>query len=398
MTVSSINLQTGNLLSGSNVDIRRDDLYTGTAPVITNTQQAGSTIASAQKWTPAPVALTGGDKTFDFEYLGAGSFTNGTIAPDPSYVLPLSRYPNTYASGQTNWAVGFQFYGQIFEVKYKWISAATQYRLTINGRKVTDLTQATGGSVAGSSNVLKFDLGSVAVWNIRFDFTTMPFGGIFTGPNDMLFNPLPSQRVAVLGDSISDGSAQNTGAGVGTWVYRYARLSNISDIWNQSRGGTGYVTAGSFAPLPARVPGDITPYQPDTVIMFAGFNDGTTDPAALRALQVAHKATVDLIRGTVPGVNLVCVGYWNPSATVGATAQGTNDTIKNSCFALDVPFIEPITGNVYDVYGSLVYSAGPWVNAGNVGIVVGGDSIHPTNAGHYIIGNIMAASMGALVN
>jgi len=398
MTVSSLNYMTGNLLTGSDVNISRDDLYAGTAPVVTNTQQAGSTIASAQKWTPAPVALAGGDKLFAFQYFGGGSFTNGVGVPDSSYILPLSRYPNTYASGQSNWSTGFMYYGQTFEIKYKYIGAATMYRLTINGRRVTDVPVATGGTTPGSSNVLKFDLGSVAVWNIRLDFATMPFGGIFTGPNDSMFNPLPSKRVMILGDSISDGSAQNTGAGLGTWVYRSARLSNINDIWNQSRGGTGYITPGAFTTIPNRVPTDIVPYAPEQVIVFAGYNDGTTDPAVLRQIAAAHKSTIDQIRAGVPGVDVVTVGYWNPSGTVGTTAQLMSDTIKASCFALDVPYIEPITGNVYDVYSNLVYSAGPWVTAGNASVVIGGDSVHPTNAGHYIIGNIMAASLGALTN
>lgn len=397
--MTSLNYKTGNLFTGSNINILRDALYTGTAPVITNTQQSGSTIASAQKWTPDPVVLSGGDKYFPYTYLGAGSFINGTGVPDSSYVLPLSRYPNTYASGQSNWAVNFMYYGQTFEVKYKYISAATQYRLTINERKVTDTSQAIPGPPsAGTSNVLKFDLGSVDVWNIKFDFTTMPFGGIFTGPNDAMFNPLLSKRVAVFGDSISDGSSQNTGAGIGTWTYRWGRLNNITDVWDQSRGGTGYITAGSFAPLPDRVALDLVPYQPEQVILFAGYNDQSTNSDTLLQIAAAHKRTVDLIRSQIPNVEIICVGVWSPTATPAASTTATNNVLKASSFALDIPFIEPITGNVYDIYENLVYTAGPWVTSGNVSIVVGGDNVHPTNAGHKIIANIMAASVGALTN
>src|SRR5437660_10858665 len=153
--MTTINYKDGNVLLQSLPSPQGDALYTGTAPIIANTQQATSTIVSAQKWVPNPVTLAGGDKYFSFTYLGGGDFINGTTAPDPSYVLPLSRFPNTYASGQSGWGVEFLYSGQIFEVKFKYISTATQYRLYINDRKVTDLTQAIPGPpTAGSSNVL----------------------------------------------------------------------------------------------------------------------------------------------------------------------------------------------------------------------------------------------------
>jgi lysophospholipase L1-like esterase len=412
MAVDSINSTSGNLLIPFNVENigDADALYAGTAPVITNTQQAGSTIASAQKWAPAGVALVTTDKTGPFNYLGAGDFIIGTSAPDPSYVLPTSRYPNTYASGQSNYAVEFMYYGQIFELKYKYVSTSTQYRMYINDRKTTDLTVTIAiPPTAGSSNVLKFDLGSVAARKIRFEFSTMPFGGIFTGPIDSLWYSLPSSiRLMGFGDSYTDGSAQNTGAGQGTWLKRFGRLMNISDTWDQSRGGTGYITPGSFDTLPNRAQRDVVTYLPDYVIMAAGYNDATVDPVVLNQIDMACEATIETIQSGAPLCKLIIVGPFSPSATVGAARTATNATIKARAFLKDLPFIEPQTGLVYDSYERQIANFGPWITgtgrvgattgSGNADIFIGTDAVHPTDAGHTYFAHMMAASFSALVN
>jgi len=394
--VTTINYKDGSILLPSYSDPSKDALYAGTAPVITNTQSATSTIASAQKWTPAPVVLAGADKYFPFTYLGAGDFVNGTGTPDSSYVLPLSRYPNTYASGQSGFGVEFMYSGQIFEVKYKYIGTSTFYRMYVNDRKVTDLMQSPPGPPsAGTSNVLKVDLGSVDVWKIRFEFSTMPFGGIFTGPNDSMYPTLKSSRVAVLGDSLTDGSAQNTGASMGTWFKRFGRLMGLNDTWGEARGGTGYVTPGSFATFPARVNRDIVTYNPDMVIVWGGYNDVGSDVSSISAAQLV---TLKAITSQLPLADVIVIGVWSPAASPGASRIAVNDVLRANALALDLPFIDPLDGNVYDRYSRVVHTAGPWITTNNVSLFVGGDAIHPTDAGHKAIATVIADSIAALNN
>lgn len=401
--LTSINYKTGIILNpvAAPPASISEALYAGTAPVITNTQSASPTIASAVKWAPDPVALTSNDRRATFTYLGAGDFINGTTIPDPNFVLPLSRYPNTYASGQSNFAYEFYFQGQIFELKFKYISTATQYRLSINDQKVTDLTQAIPGPpTAGSSNVLKVDLGSSTVWKIKFEVTTMPFGGVYTGPNDTLWPTLPpSLRVAGLGDSITDGSAQNTGAGQGTWLKRFGRLIGTSDTWDQSRGGTGYITPGAFATIPARCFRDIVPYRPDVVILWAGYNDQTSDQTVLLQIREAVMDTIETIKASLPNTDIVMGGIWAPTATPGLASTSTNAILKQCAFEKDLPFVEPITGKVYDSFERVVFDNGePWINNINVAQYIGGDAVHPNNLGHQYLAYKWAQAFSALTN
>lgn len=401
--MTSINYRTGNIL----LPIEQppttlaDALYTGTAPVITNTQSANTTIASGVKWAPDPIPLAGSDRRGTFTYLGAGSYINGVGVPDVNFNLPLSRYPNTYASGQSNHSYEFWFYGQIFEHKYKYISGATEYRLYINDQKVTDLTQdMPGPPSAGSSNVLKVDLGSVNVWKIRFEMTTMPFGGVYTAPADVVWPTLiPPGRIMGFGDSITDGSAQNQGAGQGTWLKRFGRLIGIGDTWDQSRGSTGYISPGTFVPLPDRAQRDVVFYNPDVVIMWAGYNDQTVDPGLLGQIRTAANATIDTIRAGLPNVEIIMGGVWEPTGAPTQSPIVTNDVLRSVAFAKDIPFVDMQSGKVYDRYEQVVFdNGGPWITATNATVFIGADNVHPTNAGHQYVAYKWFQAYAALTN
>ena len=397
--MTTINYKSGNILLPDVPSPILDGLYTGPAPTITNTQSSSSTIASAQKWTPIPVPLVSADKYFAFNYLGATNFINGTTIPDPSYVLPLSRYPGTYASGQSSYGVEFLYSGQAFELKYKYVNSSNGYRLYVNDRKVTDLVQSfPGPPTAGSSNVLKVDLGSVDLWKIRFEFVSTPFGGIFTGPNDSLYPTLPSASFFVLGDSITDGSAQNTGGAQGTWLRRFGRLMGLNNTWNQARGGTGYITPGAFATFPARVNSDIVPYNPDTLVVWGGYNDVSPSLTIQQQISDAQIATLKSITSQLPLTDVVVIGLWVPQAVPSPSQVQVNTILRTNALALNLPFIDPSNGNTYDRYGDVVYSAGPWITSNNVSLFVGADNVHPTDAGHKALGNIIAMSIASLTN
>jgi lysophospholipase L1-like esterase len=399
--LTSINYKTGIILDaiGAPPFNQGEALYSGTAPIITNTQSANTTIVGGVKWTPDPVPLGGSDRRLNFTYLGAGDYVNGVGVPDVNFILPLSRYPNTYASGQSNHSYEFMFYGQIFEHKYKYISGATEYRLYINDRPVTSNTQdVPGPPSAGSSNVLKVDLGSVDVWKIRFEMATMPFGGVFTAPGDVVWpTNLIGPRIMGFGDSITDGSAQNQGAGQGTWLKRFGRLTGSPDTWDQSRGSTGYITPGTFTTLPLRAPRDVVPYQPDVVVMWAGYNDQTIDPVALEQIRQAAINTINIIQAGVPNVDIIMGGVWEPSGTPSQSPLLTNAVLKQVAFSKDLAFVEPITGLVYDRYENVVYNnGGPWITTTNAPVFVGADNVHPNNAGHQYLANKWFAAYASL--
>lgn len=382
-------------VSGTSYMPERDDLYTGTAPTI-STAQTTTPTSGYIKHSPNPVALSGSDVRGAFSWAGAGNFAIGTVSPDTNYVLPLSRYPNTYASGQGNWSVQFSTNAAIIQVRFKYISSATMYRLHINGRRVTSLMQSSGGITAGSGHMLTIDFGSSAHRDIRLDFTTFPFGGVYIPPGASLWSSPPvGGRFMVLGDSITDGSAQNTGAGQGTWLMRAGRMLGIRDIWEQGRGGTGYITPGSHATFGDRLAADIVAWNPSKLIVWGGYNDNSGDQLVIRA---AVDSVLNTIKTELPMCRTLILGCWAPTGSPGASIVNTDETIRAAADAAAFPFASPITGNVYGSTGDLIDSQGPWINAQNSAAFVGGDGVHPNNDGHeYIARRVIAAMHAAVV-
>lgn len=381
-----------------------DAVYTGTAPIISTAQTTTPQVGFI-KYAPAGVALAGTDVTGPFVYSGAANFQIGAVSPDTNYVLPLSKYPNTYASGQGTWSVEFWTDAQVFQVRMKYISTSTQYRLSINGQKVTDLTQPSNGITPGSGHLITFDLGSATPRQIRFDFATFPFGGVYVARSASIWAmTLRGRRAAVLADSISDGSASNTGAGCGTWVDRYARLMGISDMWRQGRGGTGYITPGAFATFQNRVALDVAPWDFQELIIWGGFNDSGGSQSAIDS---AARLLYETVQAALPKCKLIVVGCWSPSGSPSSGQINTNATLKTASRSFGLPFIDVLSGQVFDGSGSVVAEQGKWITGtgnagspvgdGNADLYVSADGIHPNDAGHVYLSRRMYAARTALM-
>lgn len=375
--------------------VTADALYTGTAPTI-STAQTSTPTSGYIRYSPAGVTLSGTDVTGPFTYLGAGGFQIGTGTPDSGNVLPTSRYPNTrgtLTSSQAVWSLEFGCDAQIFQLRFNYQTAGT-YRLTIDGRKVTDLMQAVGGTTGGNTHLMTLDLGSAAPRRIRFDFYTVPFGGIYIPPTATLWG-VPSQggRLMVFGDSISDGSSYNAGGGAGTWVQRAARLLGSSDVWDEARGGTGYVIAGSYATLADRVNTDVIAWAPSRLIVWAGYNDNQQSQPAIAA---AADSLYAAIKAGLPSCETYVIGCWSPSGSPAASITNTDTTLRTAAAAAGLPFISPITGAVYDATGALVATHGAWITAANIAYI-GADSVHPTDAGHVYLSRRITAAIRALM-
>jgi lysophospholipase L1-like esterase len=381
-----------------------DALYAGTAPSI-STAQTTTPQSGFIKYAPPLVTLSGTDIRGAFTFAGAGDFEIGTVSPDTNYALPTSKYPNTYASGQGTWSVEFGTDAQTFQTRFKHISASTQYRLSIDGRKVTDLTVSAGGITPGSGHLLTIDLGSAAPRRIRFDFATFPFGGVYIPPTRRIWGlPLVARRTAVLADSISDGSSQNTGAACGTWVDRYARMMGYPDMWRQGRGGTGYITAGSFATFQTRVTEDILPWNFDELIIWGGFNDSAGSQSEVAT---AADLLYETIQSGAPRCEIIVIGCWAPSGSPGSGQVNTNVTLRAAALNAGLPFIDTQSGEVLNASGTVIAEQGSWITGtgntgaptgtGNADLYIGTDGIHPNDAGHLYLSRRVYAARTALM-
>lgn len=354
-------------------------------PTITVTQQSTSTITGAQSL----IAPDSGP----FLYLGAADFQYGTTFPDTTCYLPTSRYPHTYDSGQSNWSLEFETDADELELMYKYFSSAAYYRLSVDGRRVTDLPQPTPGITPGSRHVMKLAFPtSAAARRLRFDFAYFPFGGLYLPPGASAWKPTAQGgRLGVLGDSISDGSDQNVGAGTGTWLYKAAALLGCTDAWDQARGGTGYTVPGSWATFADRVAGDIEPYHFDRLIVWGGVNDiGVSTTAQIQS--AAADLYPQLLAALPAGADLYVIGCYSSSGTPAQSIVDCDEALRTTAAAAGLPFISPITGSVYDRGGLLLDTQSPWITAENQAGFIGADGVHPTDAGHeYLARRIVEA-------
>ncbi|MGW6855808.1 SGNH/GDSL hydrolase family protein [Streptomyces xanthophaeus] len=372
-----------------------DSVYSGAAPTITPAQTTTSSITTPIKYAPPLVALAGSDVRGDFLFLGATDFAIGASSPDTNYALPTSRHPHTYASGQGSWAVEFVTDAPELELRFKYIGTASMYRLSIDGRPVTSIPQSVGGTTPGSGHMLKVDFGSSTYRRVRFDLYTVPFGGIYIGSDYHLYRPVtPRGRLMVLGDSITDGSTQNAGGGVGTWLYRAARMLGVTDVWDQARGGTGYITAGSYATFGNRLAADVTAYLPDVLIIKGGYNDnGGSQPSILAAAASLYSAA----KTALPTTQIIVVGPIAPTASPGAGIVNTDTTLRTEAATAGLPYVSLVTGETRNPAGTVISTQSPFVTAANASTVIGVDGVHPTDAGHEELARWMVRALAPVL-
>jgi len=361
-----------------------DALYTP-APTLSTTVGLASTIAGATIVTPDDSR---------FRYRGASGFTFGTGTPDSACYYPSSRYPNGWGNPAT-YGVTFVHTGTEFEIAYKWLSAvgAGWLRISVDGQRVTDLMYDIPGTSGGSMHTTKVTFPTSATRVILIEFQGVPFAGVYVGAGNTIAQaPDFTQRWIGAGDSMTAGSDGNTGAGAGTWLARLAQYAGVRiDPWNQAIGSTGMTAPGSAVTIPARI-ADVTAHDPGVVFLWCGGNDGTTSIVAEATQWIAD------VKAAVPGVDMFIVGTWSPSVVPSSARAARSTDLKNAALANGVPFIEPITGHVYDAAGNLIASQGPWIasSADVAAYVYSVDNVHATDAGHDYIAKRMAQAMQAL--
>lgn len=383
-----------------------ENLGPAPAPTSISVAQTGTATSGYIKYAPAGVALTGSDVTGPYRYLGATGFQIGTGTPDSSNVLPISRYPNTrgtLSSSQSVWSVEFGTDAAVLQLRFNYQTAG-MYRLWVDGRRYTDLMLPVGGTTPGSTHLMTVNLGVAQARIVRFDFYTVPFGGVHLPPGATMWSTSArAERFMAFGDSLSDGSSMNTGGGAGTWAHKTARLLGYDDYWNEARGGTGYITSGSFTTLANRVATDVIANTPTKLIVWAGYNDNAGSQITIGTAAASLYAVID---AGLPDCDVYVIGCWSPTGSPGSTLTNTDTTLRTEAAAAGFPFISPITGGCYNAAGTLVATHGAWITGtgrvgattgtGNADTYIGTDAVHPTDAGHAYLARRIAAAIQEL--
>ncbi len=362
---------------------RAQDTLSTDAPTVVTALGSSTPIVGATLIAPEDAAIV---------KRGAAAFVRGVSFPDTTTIQPSSRYSYSYGS-PTCWAFETVVTGTKLAFLFKWLTGTNQgrWRLTVDGKRVTDGFQTLAGTTGGSMHTTLLTWASPATRRVLIEFNGVPFGGVFTDGAIAAVSAY-SNRAIFQGDSITQGSDYNNAAGAGTWFARFAKYMGYDDPWNEAIGSTGFTVDGSSIKLTdATRLADVTTYAQANgdVYVWAGGNDGSTSITSAATTYFAA------LLAALPSARIIVIGTWNPYWPVNAARAARDAELDAVALSLGLPFISPITGKVRTAAGTVLAVKQPIIaSAADVAAYVNTtDNVHPTDVGHAQIANWMAEAM-----
>lgn len=354
-------------------------------PVITFDTTSYGTLHAPKRIGDVANAGLDMDGDTKFRYFG---FPQGIATPaDPTQFVDTTLKPGG-ATQAANWpfSVEFETTSDIVQVKSRANAASpNQGIILVNGRMVQD-TRIQSTTAAGSWTRMRLTFPSTGFRRIQIvglNPTAGSFGGVqvTTGHSVVRPNYEVKRRIAIIGDSLTNGSGVAPGGAVftETFALRLAYLMGADQVILAGIGGTGWVTqsgAETQSHFGARV-APVVAMDPDAIIFMGSRNDPTAT-----GVQAAVEAALDGC-ASVPEV------YVTGTVTkTGFTAQ--NAAIKAGTEAKGRRFID-LAGLIYGTGKS-----GAPTNDGNADFFIGTDGIHPTHEGHkYVARKLFLGIAGA---
>lgn len=196
---------------------------------------------------------------------------------------------------------------------------------------------------------------------------------------DLLTQDYRLNHVAVVGDSYTTGTGEG-GEGPRSWTARAWQMlaqggERIAPDVAAER-GAGYVVRGDhgsvFEDLTARA------VKPDDalVVLFGSRNDQGVDP---RLLTERVRTTYDLARRLAPSAKLLVIGPPWPTADVPPAMLQIRNVLGAAAAAAGAAFVDPIAERWFVDRPDLI----------------GADGVHPTDAGHHYMADMIAALIQA---
>ena len=199
------------------------------------------------------------------------------------------------------------------------------------------------------------------------------------GVYDLLSQGSALNHVAVIGDSYTTGTDEG-GLGPKAWTARTWLVLDHQGMYIApdvaSEGRAGYGVRGDhgsvFANLTARA------VRPDDalVVFFGSRNDQGVDPAVLA--DMASEA-FNLARRTAASARMLVIGPPWPTADVPPAVLQVRDIISAQAQAAGATFVDPIADRWFVGRPDLI----------------GADGVHPNDAGHAYIADMIAPLIGA---
>lgn len=263
-------------------------------------------------------------------------------------------------------------------------------KVWIDGMPYTDLPVSPTWT-AGVVNTLKIDLGGAdKPRRVRVMVDKCAIGSVWVEANGVTWAPqLRGSRVLALADSLTQGTAFNTGGELGTWLPRFADHCNLGDYWNGGILGTGpTVGYNGFPNFQVRATQDVVPTDAKLILVGTWFN-GRENGASANATAITN--IISTLKGMASKPTIVVFGPPDPAGVNTTQALVDVDTaVRNACTTAGVAYISPLTGDVYAGTGTRLLDGDPWINAANRTALIASDNVHFTDQGHKVFGSRMA--------
>ena len=321
-----------------------------------------------------------------------GTVTNNTTLGNQSIAGHVDY--GTYRNGPIQ-QVEFTSESPVVEINTLAVPNET-WRLFVDDQAVS-LTPAAFGSGNYGALVLSFTFSGSVTRRFRFETSNQGcFGGVKVPNNyNVWATPAPGLRAMIAGDSYTNGNQGDGTYSPHTSLGRQAGFRlGVRDWWISTMAGEGYLANGnqSGKTLRARLATDVIAYAPDWVLLCEGINTGGAAAAAVTT--EVSTLYAQLLAG-LPNTIFTVIGPWrapalNPSQAyadgikAGVVAQpeyAANGTGRIAYFDTFAENWQQIAGKVGTVSG-----------AGNSNVYIGGDGIHPIQAGHDYLGGRVAVA------
>ena len=186
-------------------------------------------------------------------------------------------------------------------------------------------------------------------------------------------------HIAVIGDSYTTGGELG-GLGDNGWTTRAWQLLTQQGIPISAdvaaEGGAGYGTRGNRGSVFEDLTADAVRPDDVLVVFFGSRNDQGVDPTQLSILAWG---TYHLARSKAPKARFLVIGPPWPTADPPPAVLRIRDTLKYQASVAGATFIDPI-------------AAGWFVGRPEL---IGKDGVHPTDAGHAYMADMIAPLIGA---
>lgn len=351
---------------------------TPTVVVSTSSAFSGGTTTrpQAKSGDTASVDMAG-DTHFRYDGTPSLSLTSG-FAQAP-YVAASPTVAGTSGSFVTRAHFLTPYTNQV-EISFKPPQASgNRYRLWVDGQPLTFESQSLDALATATEHYMLLTFPTAKVRMITWENPTRNlFGGVRLPSGLAPKRPArpPGLRVAILGDSFSDGASTPPGGAtrLETWAAQVAWMLGAAEFAIFGIGGTGYLaTDPSHGPVAGKGPysgrvASIVSYVPDVIIILGSINDLAYTSGYSTELQSAVQAVVEGL-STVPRV--IVVGPPMPPYVKGGvlTDYGlVNEAVRAGTLFAGREFIDPLVDP----------SGDPWITPSDLGA----DNVHPSLAGH----------------